>query len=236
MRTRTFVGLIILILALLVAATPELLQPTAHGVERAGIAAGMLEDPSKRWARETRSADEDGPIDPRLELKGFVVEENGDLRDLKLPGDRAAAMTRLADGNRRILLPGQQAVDSTLPPVNSPEGVRLDSTGCPMFSATTDIAAIMQVPELRQRYANRAASSDDPATCIASLEAQIAAAQNPTGFALAGDRRRLSSSVRTDSERLMLDLAANGIYEEIFDAWLDAPDTAAGIREQLNAG
>lgn len=140
MPTRTsFIGLILLIAALLVASVPQLLTPTADGVERLAVRTGMLDE--ERPPKRTRSEPEDeqpapGKLaDPALTLRGHAVEEDGDLRDTVEVAERAATSRgRLAAGTTRRPLPGALVeADRALPPASIEDGVLLDVAGCPMF-------------------------------------------------------------------------------------------------------
>ncbi len=236
MRTRTFFGLILLVAALLVASTPQLLEPTARGVELLGITAGVMPDPGEAYSRATRSSkDSEDELEPTLKLKGHLVDENGDLRQVPAEKTRMEQRNRLGSGSERVSVTGSRSWDPYRPNghVANPEAALLDTGGCPVFPADADIAAMMADPETRQRYSNLAASADDPKGCRAELEATIKNAVDPVGFALPGDRRQVASSIRSDSQRLMFDLYMGGLYEDLFDGWVDAPKTAVAIRNDV---
>lgn len=238
MRTRTFFGLILLIAALLVAATPQLLEPSARGVEKLGIKAGVMRTPSSEPVREQRIDNEGGAIPSQMTLKGYAVDRFGGMQDLNRIGERTNQRGRLTQGEARLGMPGAQVrYDAYNPPVQSEAGVLLDIEGCPVFPANSDIAALLADPATKQRYADRAASADDPVACRTALDATInAALALPEDGDLPGDQRRRGASVRSDSQRLMLDLYANGMYEDLFAGWLDAPQTAGEIRQDLADG
>ncbi len=212
MRTRTFIGLIMLVAALIVASTPALLEPTAKGVERLGVEAGFVEDQKalakERAAAQKKAQKESGAADEKLELKGFAVEEDGDLRDTKEVGARNAnERGRLPAGNQRVLLPGQKpGTDAYSPPFAAEDGVLLDIDGCPTFRPEADVAAMMADEDTRTKYANKVASADDAAACETVLNERIAiATASNEDINLPGDRRHYASMARSDSERMFLE-------------------------------
>lgn len=185
MRTRTFLGLIILVAALMVASIPALLAPTARGVEHLAVEAGMLEDPvaiekqrRKEQAKREAARGASGDVEDSLEIKGFTVEEDGDLRDTKTNGARDSnERGRLEAGASRALMPGQRpGTDAYSPPFASQDGVLLDIDGCPVFRPEADVAALMANTESEQRYADKVASADDPADCRTIFAERIAIA------------------------------------------------------------
>lgn len=202
MNARTFIGLIILIAALFVASVPELLDPTARGLEQAAVKVGALDpDPAKAQAAKAEAkakADEPDPdelAEPRLALKGFVVEEDGDLRDSVDPAERESFRRgRLTAGASRTRLPGQQEpVDEQVPPAAAEDGVLLDITGCPVFRSDTDVAALLADPDMVDLYAAKVEESDDPEACDLLLqeriaEATIVPAATPLGATTARER------------------------------------------------
>ncbi|MCW2924314.1 MAG: hypothetical protein JWM98_1718 [Thermoleophilia bacterium] len=253
MRNRTFLGLIFLVAALLVASTPQLLAPTSRGVELVAIKAGVMQDPAKAAPHRPKRSGKGGnaaegqlvvqgyklapAAGEQMMIKGYFVDpKTGDMVDGSDIGVRGAHPTRLAAGADRARLPGAPVIDRVNPPVLSQDGVLLDITNCPVFPADANVASIIADPTTKQLYANKAASADDPKACRTALDATIKAAVSPTGFALPGDRRQLAASVRTDSQRLMFDLYANGMYQDVFAGWLTAPATAVKIKGNLASG
>lgn len=242
MRSSSFIGLVFLVIALVVASTPALLTPTAEGVEGALVKLGWAEE-----AKEQRTAadgGEDGkaaaPIDPQLTFKGHVVEEDGDLRDLSPVSERTSNRRgRLEAGSRRLLVPGQRTRGDAyaLPPATAEEGVLLDATGCPHFDPSTDVAALMRDPAVAARYAGRVGNADDPAACRALLDARIAADDPDRVRPLAGDRRLTAASIRSDNERLLME-----VYRvQLFAQMLGVDDAARqelvdGARAAIAAG
>lgn len=231
MRTRSFIGLAFLILALLVVSTPALLEPTAAGVESLAISTGVLEPP--KLVNGPRASDEDvDPVEARLQLRGHVADENGDLRDVAREGARdPLGGQRLASGSTRRGLLGTDADDPLAGPVAG-DALLLDRTGCPTFPKNADLATLLDAPETRERYTAAVAAADDPAACREALNAQIeaapagAAAESPTDATirrgLALDRRaqrNLHAMVISLHEITLLDeLLSSARIAEALDA------------------
>lgn len=240
MRTRSFIGLIFLIVALLIASTPTLLQPTSHGIEVLAAKAGVIDAPSSSTKSESTSSSGDGgssdPLEARLELKGHVLQENGDMRDTATQIERASNQRgRLEAGGQRILMPGQQENQDaySLPPVLAEDGLRLDSTGCPTFAEDADIVTLWADEKVQALYEERAGQADDPEACAAAITLEVRAAVRSNTTMLPGDRRRTSASIRSDSERLMFELEMNAMYDAIFENWSTSDKQAAKIRASL---
>lgn len=209
MRISSFIGLILLVVALMVASTPALLTPASRGAERALIELGAIKEQDRDAKPEpaTDEAKAAEPVPSQLAFRGHQVEEDGDLRDLVAATERAGYQGgRLEAGNRRLPLPGQPASRdaAALPPVTTENGFVLDATGCPQFDPSADVAAIMADPGLSERYVAKAADADDPEACRALLE-RLAADASGDG-ALPGDRRGTAERVRSGSERLLLEV------------------------------
>lgn len=241
MNKTTFFGLSLLIVALLVASVPELLDPTARGVERVAVSAGVIQDPQKAAAKAAAdrekqatakpTADPDKLADERLALRGFVVEEDGDLRDTVEEAERAASRrVRLEAGTSRTLLPGQPGrTGKDVPPAASEEGVLLDITGCPLFRPDTDVAQLLADPLIVDLYATKVASSDDPEACEPLLRERIATARaNPVASPLGATTARDRAAIRRGGTAAMIvamteiQLLAEIMDDEALRASLDA--------------
>jgi hypothetical protein len=232
MRTRAFIGLILLVAAMMVATIPALLTPASGGIERVLVLAGLLDDPEYEAAKERkRDAEQssDEQVDGRLELKGFEVTEEGDLRDTTPVGERDANQRgRLETGSRRTLLPGQAAsTDAYDAPLTDPENLLLDANGCPMFRPGTDVPALLNDPETNQRYADRAASADDPADCALVLQARVDAATAAAEATdeLPGTRRQRGSLRRGGLHAQVIVLTEL----QMLGSLIDARDLQAGL-------
>ncbi|MCW2949034.1 MAG: hypothetical protein JWN41_47 [Thermoleophilia bacterium] len=215
MRTRTFIGMIILILVLIVATTPTLLnqasinlQDALHKVGVPGVAAAHRSTGSTPVVSKGG-----GAVPPQLLVKGFTVNKKN-LRDGYSTAERGAVQSyRLQSGSTREALPGQLADSSlTATPVPDPGGVLLDSAGCPMFPANVDSSAVLADPVLAQNYANGIASADNPATCKVIFQTRITAADpskvaaaDATASALERRHHSASRSEATDNvDRIVL--------------------------------
>jgi hypothetical protein len=203
MRTRTFIGMIILILALIVASTPALLDLTSNGVQTALHKAGVPGVPAANSGATapSSSAPAKDKLTAQLEIKGYIANKNN-LRDEYSTAQRAAIDTyRLSTGARRQLLPGQfkDASATSAPIPLSASGVLLDSNGCPEFADGAVSTAVLADPKVQQLYANAIASADNPATCTVTFTARTAAA-DPVKVAAAAtgrtatDMRRYSAT------------------------------------------
>lgn len=191
MRTRTFIGLIFLIAALFVASNPALLEPTAQGVERVALRAGVIDEPKQEPgsevlldAKQKKSAD---PVEARLQLNGYVREESGDLRDTTPIGERETnTRRRLESGTYRAQLPGEYAYHSSdSPPIAAEGKLLLDAEGCPVLRPEVDIVKLVGDEKEFARYEAQSAKADDPEVCEArfaeSMEAALPAAQRTAG-------------------------------------------------------
>lgn len=195
MRTRTFLGLILLVAALMVASTPALLTPASAGIERLAVDVGMLPNKAaiakaERKQQKAREKELGTTVDPRLELKGFTREEDGDMRDTQPVGEREINVRgRLASGSQRLGLPGERpGRDAYSPPFAAEDGVLLDIDGCPVFRPDADVATMLADPTTQKLYADKVASADDAAYCQAVFQERIAVAtaveeDRPTGAA-----------------------------------------------------
>lgn len=209
MPKSTFIGLVFLIAALLVASVPELLHPTAGAVEQGMVSVGLMQPvkqqkPATKDAKDTDKGTDD-LSEKRLALRGYVVEKDGDLRDSVDPFDRdAAGRGRLAGGSSRLLLSGQRD-RGDLPPATSENGILLDITGCPLFRPETDVALLLADPDTAARYAEKAADSDDPAGCATLLDERIAAATAPeTAPPLGATTQRDRDAIRRGGTTAMI--------------------------------
>lgn len=208
MHARTFIGLILLIAALFVASVPELLDPTARGVEKAAIQVGFLKQatpPGSSGPKDATSTQD--PVDKRLALRGYVLEEDGDLRDTVDPLDRESqGARRLRAGSSRTLMPDQVADPAAdIPPASSEDGVLLDITGCPLFRPDTDVAMLLANPELQALYAGKVSGADDPAACEVVLQERIATATaRATTPALGATTARDRAAIRRGGTAAMI--------------------------------
>lgn len=234
MRTRTFLGLILLVAALIVASTPALLTPTANGVERLAVEAGVLEDQSqlqkeREQARAKREQDSDVTVDERLEIKGFEQEKDGDLRDTKAVGERDVNLRgRLEDGSQRVLMPGEKpGTDAYSPPFAAEDGVLLDIDGCPVFRPEADVAAMMADPDTKTRYDGKVTTSNDAAACRAVFDQRVALATADGADAPSGAMARRAAGIRYQSmESLGITVNQYAMLLDIFD-FTDASDALA---------
>jgi hypothetical protein len=178
MPKSTFIGLVFLIAALLVASVPALLVPTAAGVEKGLVSVGALPKPATS-ADAKQSGTTDKPSKPQLQLKGYEVQKGGDLRDTVDPLDReAGGQGRLERGSSRLLLDGQRPA-SDVPPASTEDGVLLDITGCPLLRPDTDVALLMANPDTANLYAEKVSAADDPAACTALFKQRVSEATAP---------------------------------------------------------
>ncbi|MCW2928602.1 MAG: hypothetical protein JWM86_2570 [Thermoleophilia bacterium] len=219
MPNRTFLGLILLIIALVVASTPALLTPTARGVEAVGVRAGVIKQqtPSTRGSDTSASSKADTPVKPYLAMRGYQLERDGDLRDVAGDTRPTDGRGRLATGSTRIAMPGEAlrtATDS--PPVTTEGGVLLDATGCPLFAEDADVATLMADPDAASLYATKAGDADDPAACATLLQARVDAATATPATTLPGDRRALASALRDDSQRMLMETYASDMFLAMF--------------------
>ena len=177
MPTRTFIGFILLVFAMLIASTPALLDPLSLGAQKGLDAAGVPGmSPDATFA--TRAEREDtGTVKDTLQLKGYEVGES-DMQDIYSPSDREEGQLRVngrtTSGSRRAALPGSYSTsDPMSPPVRSSGGVLLDKAGCPVFRAGLDLPTLWKDPTQQKKYLDKAASADDPAICRQRLEALV---------------------------------------------------------------
>lgn len=222
MRTRTFIGMIILILALIVASTPALLAVASReiqvGAHKVGIP-GVDAVPNSASSQTSGNA-AGGKVAPRLELKGYTVT-GSDLRDGYSTSERAATQGyRLATGTNRQLMPGQlRGATASAPPLTSSKGVLLDSNGCPQFRPDADSTQVLATPAAKQLYANKVASADDPATCRATFAARTTAA-DPTKVTPMSERmlRELGPGAvrRQDATELLMAKAYYTMLDGLF--------------------
>lgn len=212
MRTRTFIGMILLILVLIVASTPSLLDVVSGGVQNAGARAGVpgmkAPKPSSTTAVATKGG---GKVNSQLELKGYLVGKP-DLRDGYSDAERAATESyRLGSGAHRQLL-ANQPKDGMLgsDPIPGANGVLLDSAGCPRFSADDDVVTLMADPTMAALYDGKVAAADDPAACKVAFAARVKAA-DPAQQATPGT----SASKRHYSTRQLDSMDIADLYVEL---------------------
>lgn len=213
MKTRSFIGLLLLVIALVVVASPSVLEPAAGGLDRAATTLGIPaaktpKDPSVPTAPTDGSnfdpKAKDVEVAPRAMIVKGYDEGDPDLRDRFQAADRdPAGRGRLVAGQSRLPLPGQEGgSDLLLPPTTAEGGVLLDVTGCPVFAPGADVAAMMADPDTIVRYEERVANADDAALCGPLFDQRVEAAINPTASP-AGDmttraaQRDVAASIRT---------------------------------------
>lgn len=243
MRTRTFLGLILLVAALIVASTPALLTPTANGVEQLAIEAGVLEDRAllakeRRQAQEQREEDSGITVEERLELKGFTEEKDGDLRDTQAVGDREDnERGRLEAGAMRLALPGQKpGTDAYSPPFAAEDGVLLDIDGCPVFRPEADVAAMMANADTKTLYDGKVTTSDDAATCRTVFAERIALATADNSDEPKGAIARRAAGLQYESmESLGITVSQYELLLDIFD-FSDTSDALAGAAATTGTG
>lgn len=216
MSTRTFIGFAFLVVALLVAATPSVLNPLAGSIQDGLAAAGV--DGAKPRPISIRPIEkgQGGPeaVTNELVLKGYLVGEQ-DFRDQSSGVRSAETRTRTTSGARRAGLPGRgDGIDPLHPAVTIPGGVLLDVSGCPVFRDGLDLPALWANPALQGKYLAKAAAADDPATCRARLEALVnnAALAPETGATM----RAASRERRADNQAYAMLLNMNGLLASMF--------------------
>ncbi len=238
MRTRTFLGLILLVAALMVASTPALLTPTANGVERLAIDAGVLDDQKvlakeRERRQEQREQDSGMEVEGRLEIKGFVEEQDGDLRDTRPVGDREVnGRGRLEAGSQRLMLPGQKpGTDAYSPPFAVEDGVLLDIDGCPVFRPEANVAAMMADPDTKTRYDGKVTTSNDAAACRVVFDQRVAIATADDSNEPSGAMGRRMAGLEYESlESLGITVNQYALLLDIFD-FTDSSDALAAASE-----
>lgn len=181
MPTRTFIGLIFLVLALMVASTPALLNPAASGLREGLAAAGVPGMASDDGVTRDKRKDT-GSVKNKLVLQGYERGKT-DMKDTQPVGERGQQLPggRLVSGSRRALLPGESLpYDPKSPPVTSKNGVLLDALNCPVFRDGVDIVTLWKDPAQKKKYTDKANAADNPKACIALLKNRVAAATNAT--------------------------------------------------------
>ncbi len=242
MRTRSFIGLILLIAVLMVVSIPALLQPASAGLETALVKAGLLEDQQKAFeqARKIDASQSDAKVTNSMMLKGHELnEETGDLRDtVSVEKRNSNEHGRLVDGDRRVLLPGQ-LVDQdayTTPPITGEDGMVLDNTGCPVVQEDANLSTLFEDADTKAKFQEKADAADDPAACSKTLNDRLDADQNKTATLLPGDKRRMTQQIRGTSNRMLMDAYMDELYAAFFGrSTADTADAAAALREQLAA-
>lgn len=237
MRTRTFLGLILLVAALVVATTPALLTHTANGVEQLAIDAGVLDDQTalakESALRQEQHEEKSGiDVDNRLEIKGFVEEQDGDLRDTRPVGARQVnERGRLEAGNQRLILPGQKpGTDAYSPPFATEDGVLLDIDGCPVFRPEANVAAMMADPATKTRYDGKVTTSNDAAACRTVFDERVAIATADTSNEPSGAMGRRMAGLEYESlESLGITVSQYALLLDIFDFSDTADARAAAI-------
>jgi hypothetical protein len=192
MRTRTFIGLAFLIVALIVASNPVLLDSTARGVEVAGLQVGLLHGSSNGTPTYKSSKKQAASA---LALKGYQLDKSGNLVDT-VPLDKRGAVgsTRLLGGSTRVLLPGQlEGTGTDAPPYPATGKLLLDVTGCPVFRAGTDVAALLADPATKLAYTNAVNASTNPKACSTFINGLVTA-NTPSTLAPATSRELASMS------------------------------------------
>jgi hypothetical protein len=216
MRTRTFIGLVFLIAALLVASTPPLLNATASGVETVGIQTGLMTAPGQTKESKAARKAAEKTVDPALQLRGYAFQENGDFRDTVAVDERAAVgHDRLVAGNSRVALPGQwtEGSDDT-PHSMDASGVLLDATGCPVFPTGTDVAALMADTKVQATYGGLVAKADDPVACQAFVE-DLMNGKAATPTVTPGVDRQRASITRGSRTAILIGLRQVELLEQL---------------------
>lgn len=231
MRTRTFIGLIFLVAALLVAANPVLLGQASNGLHALGITSGLIPDRAKQIKAQQAARAKVDPVDSVLELKGYQVQENGDLLDMTSVGDRESNQAgRTSTGRRRIALPGEKLNSDAYvdPPSVNADGLLLDPTSCPVLQDAYAAQRVIDDASVKAQILTASAKADDPAACRAELQTKLDEVQNKLDL-LPGERRGYAASVRGDRERMLIDMVQLGLYSSVFgDAGDD--EIAASLR------
>jgi hypothetical protein len=224
MRTRSFIGLMLLVAILIVVSTPAILEPTAEGVEHLAVSAGIADDNEAALERERAqdAAQTTVPVEAKLVFKGHVVDpKSGDLRDTATARERASNQRgRLVAGDQRQLMPGQLEDQDAFsrPPVLTEEGMVLDDTGCPVFADGVDPLAVMGDAKLKAQFAARAAKADDPAACTNSINAIVKQSkQRPGPSSASSTVRRADSTTRRSLHGMVIDLEQMTILSQMFD-------------------
>lgn len=189
MRTRAFIGLVILAIILMIVSTPALLTPTAREIQKGAVMAKVpgvpdpdatTPTPSRKPAATAIAANKKLR---QLALKGYVASGT-DMRDLLPVGARHDTRSgRLAAGSSRTGLPGAtQGSDPAFgSPATSQDGLLLDAELCPVFPVGADVAELLADATTKQRYEDGVASSTDPATCRTRYQATVDAATGASG-------------------------------------------------------
>jgi hypothetical protein len=241
MRTRTFIGMILLILVLMVASTPALLDVVAIGVQKAAVRVGLPGVPAPATAAKkpsTKAATGAGTVSARLELKGYLVGKP-DLRDSYSTAERAAIESnRLGSGAHRQLL-SNQLKDSTLKsdPIPGVNGVLLDSVGCPRFAVGDDVVALMADPTIAANYNAKVAAADDPAGCSTAFAARVAAAdpskQVTSGTSAMGRRYSTRQLDSMDLPDLLIELQGIELLSGMFGTRPSSTKAATSVSDAL---
>ena len=235
MRTRTFIGLILLVIALMVASTPALLTPASKGVDSLLTEAGTpgFEKPVTTKAKKTKIKSTPG----YLELKGHV-DSGKSLTDIYSTTERGSNQTgRLEMGSSRAPLPGQlegtDAYDDPIAYNDKGEPLpRLDKDKCPKFQPGDDVAAIWANADQKAALEALVAASADPATCTKTLAARraqaLAAADD---WDLPGDRRTVMGLTQGSTESYALGGEFLLMFEDMFGDLGDLFDAAKATRD-----
>jgi len=238
MRFRSFIGLILLIFALVVASTPALLTPAAKRVEQLAITTGVLDPGTPNATRVAASKRKTGSVPSKLELKGYEVTKNElknsfDLKDDFPDSVRAAnRRSRLAGGSERQRLPGQLRLSDTYePPATQNGGILLDIDACPRFRPDTDVAELLANVDINARYEAMIQKSNDPIACAATYDARVAEANGTNGDAPVTGAlgRQLESMSRGDLASVYILTREVTLMDEIFGiSGTDVPSTISG--------
>lgn len=235
MRTRSFIGLILLVAMLIVVSTPALLNPSADGIERLAIKAGIVDDTQAALQREREqdAAQSTDPVKARLVFKGHEVDaKTGDLRDTATAQERASNQRgRLVSGSQRQLMPGQlEDQDAFSRPVpQTADGMTLDDTGCPVIPDGMDPLAVMGNPTMKAQLTAKVAQADDPAACTTSINELVTEAKTAqTVSSSASPSSRRADSIRRRSlNGIAIDLTHMSLLAQMFDV--------GSLQEQFDA-
>lgn len=239
MPTRTFIGLIFLIIALVVASTPALLTPATRGVENVAVRAGVIADQeaiakaaAAKQAPDTKKKGK--PVPAYLAMRGYQLDKDGNLRDVAGDTRPTDGRGRLARGNARMLMPGElDPATLDAPPITKEGGVLLDAAGCPQFATGVDVAALMTDLDAAALYAAKAGQADDPAACSTLLKARVDEATAVPSDALPGDRRITAAALRDDTQQMLIETYASDMFLAMFGEDVDTAKLADDLRTQL---
>ena len=237
MRTRTFIGMILLVLALFVVSVPSLLDLASGGVQAAAHKAGVpgveaVRPANQKFASSKAADDGTVQLNDGLEIKGY--EADGDnLRDGYSTAERESIGNgRLKMGSTRQELPDQLRNGTiTSSPIPTGTGILLDSDGCPTFAKNANPTELMADPDVAQRYDDGVANADEPGACRTTFDARVAAGEPSDDDTTQRiiDELGPAAIERMDPTEMLILVAYYDMFEDMFGSTLgsDATDTAA---------